>query len=88
MKVRETDEMYRKEKWETHRKLVHGSSKCHATDVKQQSIKGRHLHKYAYGENVQSHPHYHYVIILRDNATNTIKANFHIHVKLNTVITK
>jgi len=36
MKVGGTDEMYRKENWETHRKLVYGSSKCYTTDVKQQ----------------------------------------------------
>ena len=46
MKAGGTDEMYRRENWETHRKLGYGSSKCYTTDVKQQTNDGRSLQKY------------------------------------------
>jgi hypothetical protein len=56
MKAGGTDEMYRKENWKTHRKLVYGSSKCYTTDVKQQTNDGRLLQKYIYGDTVQPQP--------------------------------
>jgi hypothetical protein len=88
MKAEGTDEMYRKENWKTHRKLVYGSSKCYTTDVKQQTNDGRLLQKYVYGDTVQPQPWYHYNNLLQDNSHQHYKDKLSHTLQFNTVISQ
>jgi hypothetical protein len=88
MKAGGTDEMHRKENWETHRKFVCGSSKCYTTDVKQQTNDGRPLQKYAYGDTAQPQPYYHYNILLQDNSHKYYKYKLSRTLQFNIAISK